>query len=244
MSKDKSQAGFNPELVASHALVVGDPQRASDAAELLESAEKIWDRREYRAFTGSRAGKRITVCSHGVGASGAAYIFEVLFTAGVTTVIRAGTCGAMIAGVPDGALIIGTGAIRTDGITQAMVPMEFPAIADRYVVRALENAAARHGYTDLRTGIVITDGLYFPYTYQPSLIDMWPKLGAVAIEMEFAALLIQASIHGARAGGIFTSDGNVIEEPDPWAVDSDKEVIIAGKKVMLKIALDALAELE
>jgi uridine phosphorylase len=244
MMKKKSHDGVDLNKVASHVLVVGDPQRVNDAAEFLENIEPLWDGREYRAINGSYAGKNITICSHGVGASGAAYIFEVLFTGGAKTIIRAGTCGAMVAGVPDGGLIIGTGAIRADGVTAAMVPMEFPAIADRHVVSALERAAANHGYTDLPTGIVITDGLFFPYEYQPSNLDLWPKLGAVAIEMEFAALLIQASIHGARAGGIFTSDGNVVEEPDPWAVDPDRDIVTSGKKIMLKIAIDALAELD
>ena len=243
MSK-KSHAGVDLNKVASHVLVVGDPQRVNDAAEFLEDLEPLWDGREYRAINGSYAGKNITICSHGVGASGAAYMFEILFTGGAKTIIRAGTCGAMVAGVPDGGLIIGTGAIRADGITSAMVPMEFPAIADRHVVAALERAAAKHGFTELPTGIVITDGLYFPYEYQPSFLDLWPKLGAVAIEMEFATLLIQASIHGARAGGIFTSDGNVIEEPDPWAVNASKDIIISGKKIMLEIAINALAELD
>lgn len=242
--KKKSHNGVDLDKVTSHVLVVGDPQRVNDAAEFLENIEPLWDGREYRAINGSYAGKKITVCSHGVGASGAAYVFEILFTGGAKTIIRAGTCGAMIAGVPDGGLIIGTGAIRADGVTSAMVPLEFPAIADRHVVSALEHAAANHGYTDLPIGIVITDSLFFQYEYQPSYLDLWPKLGAVAIEMEFAALLIQASIHSARAGGIFTSDGNVIEEPDPWAVNPNRDVVTSGKKIMLEIAIEALTELD
>lgn len=242
--KKKTHGGVDINKVSSHVLVVGDPQRVNDAAELLDKIEPLWDGREYRAVNGMYAGKEITICSHGVGASGAAYIFEVLFTGGAKTIIRAGTCGAMVAGIPDGGLIIGTGAIRADGLTAAMVPMEFPAIADRHVVAAIENAAEKQGHKNLPTGIVITDGLFFPYEYMPSYLDLWPKLGAVAIEMEFATLLIQASIHGARAGGIFTSDGNVIEEPDPWAVDPNTEVILKGKQTMLKIAIDALSELD
>jgi uridine phosphorylase len=242
--KKKSHGGVDINQVNSHVLVVGDPQRVNDAAEFLDNFEPLWDGREYRAVNGSYRGKNITICSHGVGASGAAYIFEVLFNGGAKTVIRAGTCGAMVAGIPDGGMIIGTGAIRADGITQNMVPMEFPAIADRHVISALEQAAEKRGFVDLPTGIVITDGLFFPYEYMPSYLDLWPKLGAVAIEMEFATLLIQASIHGARAGGIFTSDGNVIEEPDPWAVNPDRDVVSSGKKIMLEIAIDALAELD
>jgi uridine phosphorylase len=244
MSTGEPKRRFDPQSVSTHALVVGDPQRASDAAGLLDDAQDIWDQREFKAFTGVKDGKRITVCSHGVGACGAVMIFEHLFKAGVRTVIRAGTCGAMVAGIPEGGLIIGTGAIREDGITRAMVPMEYPAIADRHVVRALEEAAEEMGFEDLCTGIVLTDGLYFPYPYVKSRVDMWPKLGAVAIEMEYAALLVQAGIHGASAGGIFTSDGNVIEEPDPWAVDPFKKEIEEGKMAMLNIALNALTKLD
>jgi uridine phosphorylase len=244
MSTRESRRGFDAQGVSTHALVVGDPKRATDAAELLEDSIAIWDQREFKAFTGVRNGRSITVCSHGVGACGAAMIFERLFNAGVRTIIRAGTCGAMVAGIPDGGLIIGTGAIREDGITRSMVPMEYPAIADRHVVRALEEAAGELGHKDLCTGIILTDGLYFPYPYVQSRVGMWPKLGAVAIEMEFAALLVQAGIHGAKAGGIFTSDGNVIEEPDPWAVDPYKKEIEEGKIAMLNIAIRALTKLE
>jgi uridine phosphorylase len=179
-----------------------------------------------------------------VGASGAAFIFERLFKAGVRTVIRAGTCGAMVAGVPDGSIIIGTAAIREDGLSQNMVPMEFPAVADCEITRALQESARTLGSEPFWKGVVLTDGLYFPYPYVASKIDMWGELGAVAIEMEFATLLIQASIHKARAGGIFVSDGNIVEEPDPMAVDPDKEITSIGIQRMIEIALNALAGLE
>lgn len=242
MSQSKSL--LDNEKVATHALVLGDSKRATDAAALLTDSSLIWEQREFKAYTGTRDGKKITICSHGVGASCAAIIFEKLFHAGVRTVIRAGTCGAMVAGVPDGALIIGTGAIRSDGLTQAMVPMEYPAIADRRVVKALEDSAAELGFKDIPVGVILTDGIYYPYPYIESRLDMWPKLGAVAIEMEFATLLIQAAIHGAKAGGIFTSDGNVIEEPDPWAVDADREVVRNGISNMLQVAISALVNLD
>jgi len=243
MTDSKSSEAFNPENVAPRALVVGDAHRSDEAAKLLTDAVMIWDRREYRAYTGTMDGQKITICSHGVGASGAAMIFEVLFNAGVRTVIRAGTCGAMVAGVPDGALIIGTGAIRSDGISQALVPIEYPAIADRHVVQALVECARERGVSDPPVGIVLTDGVFYPSPYVKSLIDMWPKLGAVAVEMELAVLLVQAGMHGARAGGIFASDGNVIDEPDPWKVNANRDVVRQGIRKMLEVALAALARL-
>ena len=100
MSQSKSRLDL--KKVAPNALVMGDPNRVTDAAKLLTNPELIWDNRGYKAYTGTKEGKEITICSHGVGASGAAVILEQLFSAGVTTIIRAGTCGAMVAGVADG----------------------------------------------------------------------------------------------------------------------------------------------
>ncbi|MFO8241010.1 MAG: hypothetical protein R6T90_08435 [Dissulfuribacterales bacterium] len=240
---ETKEYGLEPEFVSSHALVVGDPERADKAAGLLSDPETVWNKREYRVFTGDYKGKKVTIASHGVGASGAAVMFERLFKKGVKTIIRAGTCGALVAGVPDGGIIIGTGAIRDDGLSQNMIPMEYPAVSDCQVTQVLQETAQTLNHEISSVGIILTDGLYFPYPYVESKIDMWAELGAVAIEMEFATLLIQASIHKARAGGIFVSDGNVIEEPDPWAVNPDQEVVARGKEKMIEIALEALVKL-
>jgi uridine phosphorylase len=111
-------------------------------------------------------------------------------------------------------------------------------------VRALEDCAREKGSADTPVGIVLTDGVYFPSPHVPSLVDMRPRLGAVAIEMEYAVLLVQAGMHGARAGGIFTSDGNVIEVPDPWKVDANRDVVCRGVQKMLKVAIAALVRVE
>lgn len=240
---EAKEYGFEQDSVSSRALVVGDPERADKSAEFLSDPLTIWDKREYRVITGGYRGQRITIASHGVGASGAAVMFERLFKGGVKIIIRAGTCGALVAGVPDGGIIIGTGAIRADGITQNMIPMEYPAVSNCQITQILQETAKKLKHGISSAGIILTDGLYFPYPYIESRIDMWAELGAVAIEMEFATLLIQASIHKARAGGIFVTDGNVIEEPDPWAVNPEQEVIARGKEKMIEIALEALVKL-
>ena len=64
--------------LASHALVVGDPQRAALAAELLTNPEEVGCFREYRTFTGEFAAKRVTISSHGVGGAASSVCFEEL----------------------------------------------------------------------------------------------------------------------------------------------------------------------
>jgi uridine phosphorylase len=232
-----------PSEVANCALVVGDPQRVVDAAQFLENAEEIGFYREYRTITGEYSGKRVTISSHGVGGSGANVCFDELFKCGVRNVIRAGTCGAMVKGILDGELIIATGAIREDGTTEHMAPMSFPAIADRHIIQALEDSAIAFGYPEPNVGLVLTQSYFYPGIL-PSATNTWLPTGLVmCVEMELATLLVMAGLKGARAGGIFTSDGNLTEESDPDTYDPHREVVEQGKTKMLQIALDALTRL-
>ena len=234
-----------PSQIAARALVVGEPARAALTAQLLDDVEEVGSYREYRTFTGRYRNTPITICSHGVGSGGAAVAFHELFLAGVTTVIRAGTCGAMQPGIADGTVIVGTGAVRNEGATAQLVPIEYPAVAHYQVVNALLNACEQNGLPAPPTGIVLTNATFHPGLL-PKPIDLWVEAGVVAVEMEFATLLVMAGIRGVRAGGLFVSDGNAVSKsqqtgPQDFAYDPHREVVKANTATMLKIALDALA---
>jgi uridine phosphorylase len=235
----------SPADIAEHSLVVGDPARAAEAAKLLDNAEEKGYFREYRTFTGQYNGKPITISSHGVGAAGASVCFEELIQGGAKTIIRAGTCGAMKKGIKDGEFIIGTGAIREDGASPDLMPLPYPAIADRHVTDALLNAANTRGHANPYEGIILTLGFFYDGV-MPSRVDYWLEIGAnvVAVEMEFATLLVIANMRGVRAGGLFTSDGNMTEESDPLTYDPHRTAVKEGVDNMIKIALDALSRLD
>jgi uridine phosphorylase len=148
-------------------------------------------------------------------------------------------------GIKDGDLVIGAGAIRKDGTSERLMPLAYPAIADRRVVSALEAAAVAQGYTRLHEGIILTQS-HFYHGILPSTLDMWLQadVNVCAVEMELATLLVIAGLHGARAAGIFTSDGNLIEEADPTEYDPHRKVVQRGVRTMLKIGLEALARLD
>ena len=146
-------------------------------------------------------------------------------------------------GIKDGELIIGIGAIREDGTSEKLVPIPYPAIADRHVISALEAAASSQDHR-LHEGIILTHS-HFYRGILPSTLDMWLEadVDVCAVEMELATLLVIAGMHGVQAGGIFTSDGNLTEEADPTEYDPHRNVVEEGVRAMLKIALDALARL-
>jgi len=235
-----------PRQLAPRALVVGDPARAAQAAQLLTDPDEVGYNREYRTFTGTYAGNPLTICSHGIGGPAASVCFKELFLGGVKTIIRAGTCGALVETIDDGQLVLATGAIREDGTSTSLIPLAYPAIADRRIVQALEESAADQGYNSLHTGIVLTQSYLYP-DLLPTTTELWMEAGAVGLEMELATLLVMAGLHGVRAGGIFTSDGNLArrEAPDlkTSAYDPHREVVTHGVQTMLTIALEALAHL-
>jgi uridine phosphorylase len=145
----------------------------------------------------------------------------------------------------DGDLLIATGAVREDAATEHLMPLAYPAVADRHVVNALVQAARRHGYDEPYVGLLVSDANFYPSAMLPCPWEKYVGYGVLGVEMELSALLVVAHMNGARAGGIVTADGNLVRKPDPEmdGYDPHREVVTRGKQAMLQIALDALASL-
>jgi uridine phosphorylase len=215
---------------------------------LLDDVEEVGNYREYQTFTGTYKGTPVTICSHGVGGSGASVAFHELFQGGVKTVIRAGTCGAMQKGIQDGDMVIATGAIRRDGTTSKLIPMEYPAVAHYQVVSALFAACENNGVERPASGVVLTKANFYPGLINDPMA-LWMEAGVVAVEMEMATLLVMAGLRGLRAGGVLVSDGNLAEdqsqiEMEDNAYDPHRDIVKQGTKKMLQVALEALVDLD
>ena len=230
------EAGEVPERV----LVMGDPRRAELAAERLDECREAGRFREYVTFVGEYRGAEVAVSSHGVGAPGAAVCIDELLQAGARRIIRAGTCGGLQPWIDDGDLVIAAAAIREDGVTRQLVPDTFPAAASWSVVADLQQAAA--SASDARgvhTGIVLTHALFYPGDVLGSDLELWSKAGAVAVEMECAALFVLGALHSIQTGAVLVSDGNPLR-PGQGGYDPHRSVVHDAVEAMIGIALDAL----
>ncbi len=233
-----------PEAIASRVLVVGDPARAAAAASLLDSVEQVGSNREFVTYTGSRGDQSISVCSHGVGSAGAGICFEELARADSRVLLRAGTCGAVQEDIADGDLVIASGAVRDEGLTPRLVPPGYPAVADHQVVAALERVAARRRLR-WRTGLALCTDLFYPSAALGLDWRPWQNSRVQAVEMELAPLFVVSTLHGIRAGGILTVDGNPTRSAEDMSdYDPYRRVVEEGVSRMLEIAIEALAEIE
>ncbi|WP_139997055.1 nucleoside phosphorylase [Paenibacillus paridis] len=230
----------NPEDLPAYAVVCGDPRRAEMIAQKLTDMKELAFAREYRTFVGEYEGVRLAVVSHGVGSPGAAVCFEELIRGGVKTLIRVGTAGSYSADHPAGSLVVSTAAVRAEGLTHQLVPAGFPAVADSEVTEALY-AAALESEGIVKKGITVTLDVFFS-----GVVDIphrqYKQAGAIAVEMEIAALYVIATLRGARAGAILALDGyadaDLAGEYDPHT-----DVVAKAVEREIETALRAVARL-
>lgn len=213
--------------VGRYCILPGDPGRCAAIAARFEKAEQVSQNREFTVYTGVLAGERVSVCSTGIGGPSAAIAMEELIAIGAHTFIRVGTCGGMALPVRAGDVIIATGAIRMEGTSREYAPIEFPAVPDFATTCALADAARALG-KPFHTGVVqCKDSFYGQHTpetmpVEPELLykwEAWKRLGALASEIESAALFTVAAARGVRCGAVFSALWN--QEREKAGLDQD-----------------------
>ena len=196
--------------VGRYVLLCGDPGRCEKIARHFDDSEFVGTNREYTIFTGTLEGKKVSVCSTGIGGPSAAIAAEELIHCGADTFIRIGTAGGMAVDVQSGDVVIGTAAIRMEGTSKEYAPIEFPAVADYTIVSALVEAAKEDG-TGYHVGVLqCKDSFYGQHSPETMPVgyelrnkwDAFVACGALASEMESAALFIVASARHVRIGSI------------------------------------------
>jgi purine-nucleoside phosphorylase len=195
-----AQAGDFAETV----LMPGDPLRAEFIANTwLKDARQVNTIRNMFGYTGSFEGKRVSVMAHGMGIpSCSIYATELIKDYGVKNLIRIGSCGALMADIQLGEVLIAMGASTDSKVNRLrLMDHDFAAIADYHVLRTAVDVAAERK-TAVRVGNVFSADLF--YTPQPELFDKLEKMQVMAVEMELAGLYGVAAETGARALGILT----------------------------------------
>ena len=230
------------EVLAERVLVVGDPARAERISRLLTDPEPIAATREYHSYRGRWKDVAVTVVSHGVGAPGAGICFEELCRGGARRIVRVGTAGGLQPNVVAGDVVIATGAVREDGLTDHLVPPAYPAVADLDTTVALVRAASSLGI-DTHQGLVATMANFFASRVLPNGQVIWRDAGVLAVEMEVAALFVVAMLSGVQAGAVVAIDGNPLadEDADMVGYNPHRDVVDAAVKAAITIGLDALA---
>lgn len=231
--------GISPNVI-----VCGDPARASKIAGNLQDARLLADQREYRTFTGNYNGLPISVCSHGVGAPGAAIAFEELIVAGARRLLRVGTCGGLQPDIHDGHLVIATAAVQNTGYGREVAPQGYPAVADPRLTIDLQRAAKNHK-VQAHAGLVLTRDAFYAGVQAPRAPDYATLSAAnvLAVDMECAALFTVGLLRGVTTAAILAVDGNVLEaEESVNTYQPHRDTVTRAIEAAIHIAAQALYE--
>ena len=231
--------------VGRYVFLPGDPGRCEMIASYFDGPKLVAYNREYKTYTGTLLGEKVSVTSTGIGCPSTAIAVEELIMIGADTFIRVGTSGGMQPHFKAGDLGIVTGAIRDEGTTLHYMPPEFPAVADIDVVLALRDAAKKLGYPH-HLGISHSKDSFFGQ-HQPERMPVdsrllnrwkaWVQGGAICSEMEAAAIFILSSIYRKRASGIMLIGWNQEgDNPEEHVSDLSNliETAVESVKILIK----------
>ena len=214
-------------------LMPGDPLRAKYIAEnFLTDAVLVNNVRGVNGYTGMYNGKRVSVMASGMGMpSMGIYSYELFKFYDVDNIIRIGTAGSLQPDLKIRDLAIAMGACTDSNYAaQYELPRTFAPIASFDLQRKAVDQAEKMGNVGYKVGNVASSDVF--YSERPTM-EAWQKMGVLAVEMETAALYMNAARTGKNALTICTiSDSLVTGEV---TTSEERQTSFAD---MMKVALE------
>lgn len=214
-------------------LMPGDPLRAKYIAETyLENSRQVTSVRNMLGFTGTYKGKEISVMGGGMGMpSIGIYSYELFNFYGVDQIIRIGSAGALQDEVKVMDVIVGMGACTDSRFAEQYgLPGTYAPIADYGLLRKAVDVAESQG-TKIVVGNILSSDVF--YNANKNVNDLWRSMGVLAVEMEAAALYMNAAKAGKKALCILTVSDHLYRNE---ALSAEERQLGFGK--MLEIALE------
>lgn len=221
-----------PGDFAETVLMPGDPLRSKFIAEtFLENPVLVNNTRGVQGYTGTYKGKRVSVMASGMGMpSIGIYSYELFNFYDVKNIIRVGTAGVIRPDLKVRDIVIGQGACTNSSyVNQFDLPGTFAPLCSYDLLKKAVDAAEKLGVTPVVGNLYSSDAFY-----DDSMgLSKWQKMGVLAVEMEAAALYMNAARAGKNALAICTISDN----PFTGEVTTAEERQMTFTK-MMEIALE------
>ena len=197
-----------PEDFAKTVLMPGDPLRAKFIAEnFLDNPRLVNNVRGIQGYTGTYKGVPVSVMASGMGMpSIGIYSYELFSVFCVENIIRVGSAGGMQENIKVRDIVIGMGACTNSSYgTQYGLNGTFSAIASYNLLRTCVDKAE-----EMKLSYHVGNLLSSDTFYSDDTSSDWGKMGVMAVEMEAAALYMNAARLGKNALAICTVTENLL----------------------------------
>ena len=226
-------------------LMPGDPLRSKFIAEnFLENPVLVNNVRGVHGYTGTYKGVKVSVMASGMGMPAIGiYSHELYNGYGVENIIRVGSAGSIQDNINLYDIVLGQGACTDSNFAhQFHVPGTFAPIADFSLLTEAVKACQEHGATYHVGNINSSDVFYGDHAGVPEGLDSvyaLNKMGVMALEMEAAALYMNAARYGKRALCICTISDHVLKHQETTSEERQNSFT-----TMMKVALDVAVAME
>lgn len=218
--------------IAKTVLMPGDPLRAKYIAEsYLENVTCFNTVRNMLGFTGTYKGKAVSVMGHGMGIpSIGIYTYELFNFYDVDNIIRIGSAGALSDDLELKDLVIAMGACTDSNYaSQYQLPGTYAPIASYPLMQKAIEEAQKRGIK-IAVGNVLSSDTF--YNANKNANDAWKSMGVLCIEMEAAALYMNAAKAGKNALCILSISDHIYKGTELSAEERQ-----LGFKNMIEVAL-------
>jgi len=209
-TKPTPHIGAREGEIADRVIMAGDPLRAKFMAEtFLTNPVQYNAVRGMLGYTGEYKGKRVSVQGHGMGMpSIGIYTYELYNFYGVKRIIRTGSAGAYHPDLQLGDVVLGQGACTDSNYAnQYNLPGVYAPVADFDLLRAAAAKAEAMGI-NYKVGNLLSSDVFYGDDSQSW--KQWQKMGVLAVEMEAAALYMNAARSGNEALCICTISDSLV----------------------------------
>ena len=194
-------------------LMPGDPLRAKFIAEnFLVDAKLVNNVRGIQGYTGYYNGVRVSVMASGMGMpSIGIYSYELYNAFGVENIIRVGSAGAMMRAINVGDIVVAMGASTDSNFaSQFHLNGSFAPICSYKILKECVRNADEMNIKYHIGNILSTDVFYSDVQGENMPHNMWAKMGVMAVEMETAALYMNAARSSKNALAICTISDSLV----------------------------------
>jgi len=226
-------------------LMPGDPLRSQFIAEnFLENPVLVNNVRGVQGYTGTYKGVKVSVMASGMGMPAIGIYSHELFTGyGVDNIIRVGSAGAIQENIDLYDLVLAQGACTdSNWAAQFHLPGTFAPIADFQLLSEAVKAAENIGATYHVGNVNSSDVFYGDHVGVPEGLGSvygLKKMGVMALEMEAAALYMNAARYGKRALCICTISDHVLKGTETTSQERQ-----TAFTTMMRVALDVAVAME
>ena len=195
--------------IAESILLPGDPLRAEFIAEnFLSGAKKYTAIRNMYGFTGTYKGVPVSVQGTGMGMpSMGIYSWELITEYGAQNLIRIGTAGAFTDELALGDIFVALAASTDSNYQHAFdLPGQYsPSASWELLTKAL--AASSDTAIPFKAGNVVTCDVFYEFG---DWWKKWAQMGVQAVEMETAALYMNAAYNHVNALSMISISDNFV----------------------------------